>query len=98
MQNNEQKPKVSVLGMTMGSGGAEKVISLFLPKLMKDYNVTLVLFYDVFHFAIPNGLATEILIRKRKLSTFQKVFLFPIAFFRYLNFIKRNNIKVSISF
>jgi len=96
MQNG--KPNVSVLGMTMGSGGAEKVISLFLPKLINDYNVTLVLFYDIFHFQIPDDLPKEILIKGKKLSTFQKIFLFPTAFFRYLNFIKRNKIEVSISF
>ncbi|HTD39025.1 MAG TPA: glycosyltransferase [Mucilaginibacter sp.] len=65
---------------------------------MNDYNVTLVLFYDVFHFEIPDGLATEILIRKKNISTFKKIFLFPIVFFRYLSFIKKNKIKVSVSF
>jgi N-acetylgalactosamine-N,N'-diacetylbacillosaminyl-diphospho-undecaprenol 4-alpha-N-acetylgalactosaminyltransferase len=98
MYNKERKPNISVLAMTMGSGGAEKVISLFLPELMKDYNVTLVLFYDIFHFEIPGDLQTEILIKGKKLSTLQKIFLFPIAFFRYLNFVKRNNIEVSVSF
>jgi len=95
---NEQKPNISVLGMTMGSGGAEKVISLFLPKLTNDYNVTLVLFYDVFHFEIPDGLPVEILVKKKNISTLQKIFLFPIVFFRYLSFIKRNKIDVSVSF
>jgi len=82
----------------MGSGGAEKVIGLFLPKLMSDYNVTLVLFYDIFHFEIPADLPAEILIKGKRLTTFQKIFLFPIAFFRYLNFVKRNKIEVSVSF
>jgi len=98
MYNKERKPNISVLGMTMGSGGAEKVIGLFLPKLMSDYNVTLVLFYDIFHFEIPADLPAEILIKGKRLTTFQKIFLFPIAFFRYLNFVKRNKIEVSVSF
>lgn len=98
MYKNEQKPTISVLGMTMGSGGAEKVISLFLPKLMNDYNVTLVLFYDVFHFEIPEGLIVEILVKKKTISNFQKIFLFPIVFFRYLRIIRKGNVKVSISF
>jgi len=94
----ESKTNISVLAMTMGSGGAEKVISLFLPKLMKDYNVTLILFYDIFHFEIPNGLPVEILIKKVNMSIFQKIFLFPVAFFRYLKLVKSKNISVSISF
>jgi glycosyltransferase involved in cell wall biosynthesis len=98
MYNTDHKPNISVLGMTMGSGGAEKVISLFLPKLMNDYNVTLVLFYDISHFEIPDDLPKEILIKNKNLSTFQKIFLFPIAFFRYMSFIKKNRITVSVSF
>lgn len=92
------KPNISILAITLGSGGAEKVISLFLPKLMEDYNVSLVLFTDDFHFETPEGLSVEIIVKSKSLSTFQKIFLFPIIFFRYLRFVKKNKINVSISF
>jgi glycosyltransferase involved in cell wall biosynthesis len=98
MIKEDNKPTISILAITLGSGGAEKVISLFLPRLMDNYNVYLVLFNDDFHFEIPNGLHVEILIKKKNLSTFQKIFLFPIIFFQYFKFIKKNKIDVSISF
>jgi glycosyltransferase involved in cell wall biosynthesis len=92
------KLNISILTNTLGSGGAEKVISLFLPKLMEDYNVSLVLFNEDFHFETPEGLHIEILVKKKSLSSFQKIFLFPTIFLRYLRFVKKNKINVSISF
>ena len=41
----ESKPNLSILSISLGSGGAEKVISLLLKELIKDFNVTLILFY-----------------------------------------------------
>ncbi len=49
------KQNISILSITLGSGGAQKVISLLLKLLKNDYNVTLVLFHNVIHFPIPEG-------------------------------------------
>lgn len=98
MTKEGNKLNISIFALTLASGGAEKVISLLLPKLMDDYNVSLILFNDNFHFEAPEGLHIEVLIKKKGLSNFEKVFLFPIIFFRYLRLVKKNKIDVAISF
>ena len=49
---NNSKQNITILCISLGSGGAEKVISLLLKSLKNDYNVSLVLFYNTIHF--PN--------------------------------------------
>tara|TARA_R110000744_G_scaffold376553_1_gene490865 strand:+ start:9528 stop:10706 length:1179 start_codon:yes stop_codon:yes gene_type:complete len=48
-----KKANLSIFAITLGSGGAEKVISLLLKKLINDYEVTLILMYNDIHFPIP---------------------------------------------
>lgn len=55
-----KKANLSIFTITLGSGGAEKVISLLLKKLIKDYEVTLILMYNDIHFPIPEEVNTII--------------------------------------
>jgi hypothetical protein len=48
-----KKEKIAILALSMGSGGAEKVISLLLPRLAELFSVTLILFTKNDHFNIP---------------------------------------------
>lgn len=85
--------------ISMGSGGAEKVVSLLLKELRKDYNVSLVLFYNVIHFPIPDGINVITLSdtppNKPLLS---KLFDFTKFLFKYYRFVKNKKIQISISF
>ena len=49
----KKKLNLSILSINMTSGGAERVISLHLKHLKYDFNTTLILFYDVVRFDIP---------------------------------------------
>lgn len=85
--------------ISMGSGGAEKVVSLLLKKLIKDYNVNLILFYDVIHFPIPEEVNILILSKNQTdVPFYTKIFDFFNFLWSYHNFIKNNKIDLSISF
>jgi len=96
---NYTKQNISILSITLGSGGAEKVISLLLKRLVHDYNVTLVLFYDQIHFPVPNDVKVVVLSDKSPERPFYLKFLDLIKFIlKYNRFVKKEYIKISISF
>jgi N-acetylgalactosamine-N,N'-diacetylbacillosaminyl-diphospho-undecaprenol 4-alpha-N-acetylgalactosaminyltransferase len=95
----ENKKNISILSITLGSGGAEKVISLLLKVLKNDYNVTLVLFYNVIHFPIPEGINVIFLSNKGPDRPFHLKIIDSLKFItKYDRFVKRNNIDISIAF
>ena len=51
--------KVAIFTVSMGAGGAERVISLLLPKLIKDYEVHLILMYNSIYYEIPEGVRIQ---------------------------------------
>lgn len=93
------KKNIAILSITLGSGGAEKVISLLLKELRKDYNVTLVLFHNTIHFPVPDGVAINILSDNPPDRAFYLKFIDTIKYIiKYYRFVKRNKIDISISF
>ncbi|WP_412560961.1 glycosyltransferase [Winogradskyella sp. MIT101101] len=93
------KKNIAILSITLGSGGAEKVISLLLKELRKDYNVTLVLFHNTIHFPIPDGVTTKILSDNPPDRAFYLKFIDTFRYIiKYYRFVKRNEIDISISF
>ena len=96
-----KKPNISIINISMASGGAEKVISLLLKKLVVDYNVTLFLLYNNIHFEIPEEVDIVIFANENnpnKLSFIKKIFA-PIKFqIKLLREIKKRKISTSISF
>ncbi|QDO94310.1 glycosyltransferase [Formosa sediminum] len=96
---NSTKPNISILSITLGSGGAEKVISLLLKMLRTDYNVTLVLFYNHIHFQIPEDINVVYLSTETPNRPFYAKFADLVSFKKKYNaFIKQENISISISF
>lgn len=93
------KKNISILSITLGSGGAEKVISLLLKCLRLDYNVTLVLFYNNIHFSIPDGIKVVILSDTSPERPFYLKAIDTVKFiYKYYQFVKREKISISISF
>lgn len=95
------KKNISIITISLSSGGAEKVISLLLKKLINDYNVTLFLLYNDIHFDIPKEV--NVVTFKGGESYGQINYLKKIlrsVFFqiKFLKEIKRLNISTSISF
>jgi len=94
------KKKLSVVAITLGHGGAERVISLLLPSLAKDFDTTLVLFYDIVHFEIPEGVHKVVLLSKAQQSgsILKKITGMFTIIARYNKFIRNNSIEISMSF
>lgn len=82
----------------MGSGGAEKVISLLLPQLAEQFSVHLILFTKTIHFNIPEGINVHYLTSTKKQSLIDKITDYPKIFIRFYRIIKQQNIRTSISF
>ncbi len=96
---SQKKPNISIFTLSLGSGGAEKVISLLLKELKNDYTVTLVLFYNIIHFDIPEEIDVVILSNKGSDRPYFLRFLdFFRFFFKYRSITKRKKINISISF
>ncbi|MFC0605716.1 glycosyltransferase [Winogradskyella pulchriflava] len=93
------KKNIAILSITLGSGGAEKVISLLLKELKKDYNVTLVLFHNTIHFPIPEGITIKILSDNPPDRAFYLKFIDTFKYIiKYYRFVKNNKIDISVSF
>lgn len=94
------KPNVSILINSLGQGGAERVVSVFLPELVKDFNVTLFLCYDVIDYPIPEEVDTVILLPNASFqqSAFTKLRHLIQVKKTYKKYLKTNHIDVAISF
>ncbi|MFD1771528.1 glycosyltransferase [Sphingobacterium suaedae] len=91
------KETIAVLSVNLGSGGAEKVISLLLDELVADYDVHLFLFENVIHFNIAKGVNVHIL-GNGKRDLLSKSFSFITTARNYQRLIKLYKITRSISF
>lgn len=93
------KQNISILSITLGSGGAEKVISLLLKELKKDYNVTLVLFYNTIHFPVPEEITIKVLSENNPNRPFYLKMIDSFRFIiKYYRFVKKQKIDISVSF
>lgn len=94
-----KKPNISILTLSLGSGGAEKVISLLIKELKNDYSVSLVLFYNVIHFPIPEEVDVITLSKKGvNRPYYLRFFDFLTFLFKYNKLIKQRNINIAVSF
>lgn len=95
---NNKKATISILAISLGNGGAEKVISLLLPHFVRDFRVVLVLFNDDFHYEVPKDVEIIVLNNNKHLGRLKKSLLFPLFCFQYLKILKSLDIVTSISF
>lgn len=94
-----KKPNLSILTIDYGAGGAERVISLLMKHLKDDFNITLVIFYNVVHYELPEGVEMVVLLpEKRKTKKLYLKILDSIKLiYRYNKLIKAKNIDVSFA-
>ncbi|MBU2930121.1 glycosyltransferase [Winogradskyella psychrotolerans] len=93
------KQNISILCISLGSGGAEKVISLLLKKLVHNYNVYLVIFYDEVHFPIPEDVNVIVLSNKGPDRPFYLKIIDAYKFIiKYYRLVKTEHIAISVSF
>ncbi|MBS1737349.1 MAG: glycosyltransferase [Bacteroidetes bacterium] len=92
-----KKKKIAILFVSMGSGGAEKVMSLFLSKLAVDYQVYLMLFFANVHHHIPDNVEVKIISEKKYLTVFERFLLMPKILMQYILLLRKEQIKVSFS-
>ncbi len=95
---NGKKEKIAVLIPSMGSGGAEKVMSLLLQKLVKDYEVTLCLFFRNIHHSVPENVRVIVFSEQNLLSAKERMLQFPSFITKYLKILKEEKILLSLSF
>ncbi|WP_340202367.1 glycosyltransferase [Ascidiimonas sp. W6] len=94
-----EKPTISILDISLTSGGAEKVISLLLKELVKEYQVTLVLFYNEIHFPIPEGVDVVIFSKKGPDRRFYQKIIETLGFiYKYHKLLKQRKIQYAVSF
>lgn len=94
-----QKPTLSILDISLTSGGAEKVISLLLKELVKEYRVTLILFYNEIHFPIPEGVEVIIFSKQGPDRKFHQKIFETIGFiFKYNRLLRKKKIQYAVSF
>lgn len=91
------KPKISILTLSMGHGGAEKVISVLLPELVKEYEVYLFLFYNKIHYEIPKEVKVVSVYKNAKNNLFRRTLSPYFVYKKYKSFLKNENINISIS-
>lgn len=94
------KKKLSIIALNLHYGGAQRVISILLNELVKDYNVSLFLFHNHIQFDIPKEVDITILFpnANARNSLFGKLKNTFFVSKNYNQFIKTKNIDVSISF
>lgn len=93
------KKNLSILCTSLASGGAEKVISLFLKKLINDYNVTLVLFHNNIHFPVPKEVNIVYLNNVMSNKSWILKLIHPLMIIiRYNRLVRKENISISLSF
>lgn len=97
---HKDKQKLSILNISMTSGGAEKVISLLLKRLIDDYDVSLILFYNEIHFPIPPEVKIIIFNKNPPQSVpfYKRLFDLSRFVIKYHKVIRKEKIQIAISF
>ncbi|MEM9681219.1 MAG: glycosyltransferase, partial [Bacteroidota bacterium] len=95
-----EKKNISILTIDYGAGGAERVISLLLKEMVKDFNLTLVIYYNYVDYDIPEGVELVILLPNgdRTNTLYRKTKDTLLIAKKYNKLIKDKKIDVSISF
>jgi len=91
--------KLSILIYSLGSGGAERQVSLLLKHLSKKYKIYLVLMNDTIFYEVPENVDIFYLEKSNpRENGIKKLIKLPFLALKYRKFLKEKNINVSISF
>lgn len=92
------KLKMTVFLYSLTSGGAERIVSIFLAEFMKKYDVTLVLMNDTIEYKIPKDIPIYYLEKSEPFEHgLKKLFKIPFLAYKYYKFCKKNSIDISFS-
>lgn len=92
------KKKIVIFVTSMSGGGAERVISLFLPKLLLQYDVTLFLFFNNRYYKIPAEVKVITVSDKKILTAIERIKILPTVINKFKNFLIEEKPIFSISF
>lgn len=93
-----KKKKISILIVSLYSGGAERVVSILLNYFKDTFDIQLVLLQPVIEYEIPSDQQITVLDKNPSNNPLLNVLRIPLLAFRYYRFLKKNNINTSLSF
>jgi len=91
--------KLSILIYSLGSGGAERQVSLLVKYLAKKYKIYLVLMNDAIFYEVPENVEIVFIEKSNpRENGIKKLLKLPFLALKYKKFLKESKIDVSISF
>ena len=90
--------KIAISAVSMGAGGAERVISLLLPELIKDYEVHLILMYNSVYYPIPKDVHVEFVYPDAQNTLWRKLTSIVRARRFLKDYLSTHDIKCVLSF
>ena len=93
------RKKLSFIIYSLASGGAERVVSILINELHKEYDVSVVLMNDVIFYTIPKEIKIIYLENSSPTeSGIRKLFKLPFLGYKYKKILVENSIDISLSF
>ena len=92
------KKKIFILINTLGTGGAERVVSLLIHNWAASYDITLVLLTDLIEYDLPKNISIVCLKQPFRENGFLTAIKLPSLAWRYKNLCRKNGADVSLSF
>jgi N-acetylgalactosamine-N,N'-diacetylbacillosaminyl-diphospho-undecaprenol 4-alpha-N-acetylgalactosaminyltransferase len=92
------KPRLLIFINTLQVGGSEKVVSLLLQNLYKDFDIHLALYTNILGYDIPPEIKVLDLKQPLKESKFRLFFKAPFLARKITAYCKKNDIRTSVAF
>jgi len=90
--------KIFILITTLGTGGAERVVSLLIQEWKDKYDITLVLFTELIEYELPPNIRVISLNQPFMANGFYTTFKIPFLAFKFYKLCKKYQADISISF
>ncbi len=90
---NGMKSKIFILITTLGTGGAERVVSLLINKWKDTHEVTLVLFTDLIEYEIPENVRVISLKQPFMANGIYTTVKIPFLAWKYYRLCKKNKVE-----